>query len=406
MSVGERKLPRLRWVMLALVFLATVINYMDRQTLSVLAPLLHDQLHMTPAAYSRIVFLFLLAYTIMNGLSGPLIDRLGTRAGYALTMAWWSGAEMLHSLARGVGSLGAFRFLLGMGEAGNWPAAVRVVAEWFPPEERSLASGIFNSGSSIGALIAPPLVAWIALAAGWPRVFTVVGSSGFLWLAVWLAVYRRGAVPAAQEKAPESGRMRELLRSRFLWQFTISKIFSDPVWYFYIFWFPEYLKTARGFTLLDIGKTAWIPFLAADAGNLVGGFFCMALQRRGRSPESAHRLSVVLFSLLMMAALPAVATRSAALAIALVSLAAFGYTGALANMLAIPADEFPREAVASVWGIASMGAGFGGMLFSLITGAIVERYSFGPAFVLFGCIPLIASALVWWLPRKDATVLD
>jgi len=402
MSVGKAKLPRLRWVMLALVFLATVINYVDRQTLSVLAPLLQDELHMTAGAYSRIVFLFLLAYTIMNGLSGPLIDRLGTRAGYALTMAWWSAAEMLHSFARSVGSLGAFRFLLGMGEAGNWPAAVRVVAEWFPPEERSLASGMFNSGSSIGALIAPPLVTWIALRAGWPRVFLAVGASGFIWLAAWLLIYRRRPSPAAPEPVRQTTGTTGLLRSRFLWQFTISKVFSDPVWYFYIFWFPEYLKTARGFTLIRIGETAWIPFLAADAGNLLGGLFCMLLQRRGRSPASAHRQSVVLFSFLMTAAIPAVLTASAALAIALVSLAAFGYTGALANLLAIPADVFPKDAVASVWGIASMGSGFGGMLFSLITGAVVERYSFRPAFVLFGIIPLLAAALVWWLPRSAA----
>jgi MFS transporter, ACS family, hexuronate transporter len=397
MPAGDSYTSRLRWVMIALVFLATVINYLDRQTLSVLAPVLQDQFQMSATAYGRIVFLFMLAYTIVNGLSGPIIDRLGTKAGYALMIAWWSAAEVLHAFSRGVVSLGVFRFLLGMGEAGNWPAGVRVVAEWFPPKERALASGIFNSGSSIGALMAPPLVAWIVLHFGWPRAFLVVGLSGFGWIAAWWIIYRTpvNREPGEQIRAVP---IKQLLRGRFLWQFTASKALSDPVWYFYIFWFPQYLKTARGFTLLQIGRTAWVPFLAADAGNLLGGGFSLFLIRRGHSVHSAHRLAIVLCSLLMTAAIPAVLVPSAAQAIGLVSIAAFGYTGAMANMLAIPADAFPKNAVASVWGVASMGSGFGGMLFSLITGHIVDHYSFTAAFVLFGILPLFAATLVWFLP--------
>jgi MFS transporter, ACS family, hexuronate transporter len=388
--------------MIALVFLATVINYLDRQTLSVLAPVLQDQFRMSATEYSRIVFLFMLAYTIMNGLSGPIIDRVGTKVGYALTIAWWSAAEVLHAFSRGVVSLGIFRFLLGMGEAGNWPAAVRVVAEWFPAEERALASGIFNSGSSIGAVVAPPLVAWIVIHLGWPQAFLIVGLSGFLWLAAWWIAYRTPASFQATD-APKAVPIRDLASNRFLWQFTASKVLSDPVWYFYIFWFPEYLKTARGFTLVQIGKTAWIPFLAADVGNLMGGAFSLFLLKRGYAAPRAHRLAAVLFSLLMTAAIPAVLTGSAAQAIAFVALAAFGYTGSVANMLAIPADVFPQNAVASVWGFASMGAGFGGMLFSLITGPIVDHYSFTPAFLLFGVIPVIAATLVWFLPDTPAS---
>ena len=393
----------LRWLMIALVFLATVINYLDRQTLSVLAPVLQDQFRMSATEYSRIVFLFMLAYTIMNGLSGPIIDRIGTKAGYALTIAWWSAAEVLHTFSRGVVSLGVFRFLLGMGEAGNWPAAVRVVAGWFPAEERALASGIFNSGSSIGALIAPPLVAWIVIRMGWPQAFLIVGVTGFIWLGAWWLIYRTPDQTKAVE-AVEPVSVKSLMGSRFLWQFTASKVLSDPVWYFYIFWFPQYLKTARGFTLIEIGKTAWIPFLAADAGNLLGGALSMFFLRRGLRAFGAHRLSVVLFSMLMTAAIPAVLVGSAAWAIGLVAVAAFGYTASIANMLAIPADVFPKNAVASVWGFASMGAGFGGMLFGLITGPIVDHYSFTPAFILFGIIPLAAAALVWLLPEMPAPI--
>ena len=391
----------LRWLMIALVFLATVINYLDRQTLSVLAPVLQDQFRMSATEYSRIVFLFMLAYTIMNGLSGPIIDRIGTKAGYALTIAWWSAAEVLHTFSRGVVSLGVFRFLLGMGEAGNWPAAVRVVAEWFPAEERALASGIFNSGSSIGALIAPPLVAWIVIRLGWSQAFLIVGVTGFIWLGAWWLIYRTPDQTKAVETV-ESVPVKSLMGSSFLWQFTASKVLSDPVWYFCIFWFPQYLKTARGFTLIEIGKTAWIPFLAADAGNLLGGALSMFFLRRGLRAFEAHRLSVVLFSMLMTAAIPSVLVASSAWAIGLVAVAAFGYTASIANMLAIPADVFPKNAVASVWGFASMGAGFGGMLFGLITGPIVDHYSFTPAFILFGIIPLAAAALVWLLPEMPA----
>lgn len=396
---GAGRFSRLRWALIALAFLASLINYLDRQTLSVLAPVLQDRFHMPPTEYSRIVFAFMLAYTVMNGLSGQIIDRLGLRIGYALTVAWWSAAEVLHAFSNGVVSLGIFRFLLGMGEAGNWPAGVKLVAECFPPEERALASGIFNSGSSIGAVIAPPLVTWIVLSSGWREAFAFVGLTGFIWLIFWLMLYRPRA-GGLLERPPRPMALRALLRDRFLWQLTLSKVFSDPVWYFYIFWFSQYLRTARGFTLLQIGQTAWIPFLAADIGNLMGGMFSGRLTRRGIPPDRAHRMGVLVFSLLMTAAIPAVLVRSAPVSIGLVALAALGYTGSLANLLSVPADAYSKDNVGSIWGFASMGAGFGGMVFSLITGSVVERWSFTPVFIMFGVTPLIAATLVWRLPKR------
>ncbi len=386
--------PR-RWLMISLAFWATVINYLDRQTLSVAAPVLREQFHMTNTAYSRVLFGFLLAYTIMNGLSGPLIDRLGTRLGYALCMAWWSAAALLHALASGALSLGIFRFLLGMGEAGNWPAAVKVVAEWFPESERAMASGIFNSGSAVGAILAPPIVAYMLLRVGWPAAFLLVGVLGFLWLAVWWPVYRPGSAGglAAGEKIPAV----RLLRTRFVWAFTLSKVFMDPVWYFYIFWFPEYLKNARHFDMASIGAYAWIPFAVAGVGNLLGGALSGFLLRRGLSVTAARKSAVTFFAVLMMSAIPAVLAGQAWVSIGLVSIAMLGYTGSLANMLAMPADVFPKEAVASVFGFASMGAGFGGMLFTLITGWAVDHYSYTPVFIGFGVLPLICAAILWGL---------
>jgi ACS family hexuronate transporter-like MFS transporter len=382
--------------MIALVFLATVINYLDRQTLSVVAPVLRDEFRMSNETYGRVVAAFMLAYTVMNGVSGPLIDRLGTRVGYALVMAWWSAAGMLHALARGPLSLGLCRFLLGMGEAGNWPAGVKVVAEWFPPKERALASGIFNSGSAIGALVAPPLVAGIVLRWGWPWAFLGVGATGFVWLVAWWLLYDT-PVSARTEAQPAPVPAWGLFRTRFVWTFTLSKVFMDPVWYFYIFWFPEYLRRARGFDLAAIGRYAWIPFLAADVGNLAGGWLSGALIRRGFSLNVARKSSVTLFALLMTSAIPAVLAADARVSIGCVALASFGYTGALANMLSFPADVYPKHVVGSVYGLASMGSGFGGMVFAQLTGWVIDHYSYVPVFFAFGLMPLVCALILWTL---------
>jgi len=344
------------------------------------------------------LFAFLLAYTIMNGISGPLIDRLGTRLGYGLCIAWWSAAALLHAFARGAFSLGAFRFLLGIGEAGNWPGAVKVVAEWFPERERALACGLFNSGSAVGAILAPPIVVYVISRLGWPAAFALVGIIGFVWLAFWWPIYRtpggKAAVAAIQAaRIP----VRQLMRSRFVLAFTFSKIFLDPVWYFYIFWFPEYLKRARHFDMASIGAYAWVPFAVAGIGNFAGGMLAGFLLRRGLSVTVTRKAAVTFFAALMLSAIPAVLAEQAWASIAFVSLAMFGYTGALANMLSIPADVFPGSAVASVYGLASMGSGFGGMLYTLITGWVLDRYSYLPVFVGFGIMPLLCALILWTL---------
>jgi ACS family hexuronate transporter-like MFS transporter len=394
-----------KWLMLGFAFLATVINYLDRQTLSVMAPVLLEKFQISATSYSHIIFAFMLAYTLMNGISGRILDRLGTKLGYALTIAFWSGAEVLHAFSSGALSLGIFRFLLGIGEAGNYPAGVKLIGEWFPPEERSLASGVFNSGASIGAILAPPLLAVIVLNFEWRIAFLLVGLFGFVWIAGWMFMYRQPAAPLKLDGREESVPLRSLLRSKFLWQFTLSKVFSDPVWYFYTFWFPQYLKIVHGFSLMQIGEIAWIPFFTASIGNLVGGAVFSALLRWMKLTSRARRVAVLIFSALMSAVIFIAEMRTATECVALISVATFGYSGALANLLAIPGDEFPKGALASVWGFASTGSGFGGMVFSLITGWLVDRYSFQSAFIVFGLIPLLAAWLVWTLPNKAASGL-
>jgi len=386
----------MRWLMIALAFLATVINYLDRQTLSVVAPQLKTDFSISDETYGLIISAFMLAYTVMNGVSGPLLDRIGTRLGYALCMLWWSTASVLHALATGPWSLGLFRFLLGMGEAGNWPAAVKITSEWFPAKERALASGIFNSGSAIGAIAAPPLVAAIVIRWGWPRAFLLVGLSGYVWLFFWLLLYHTPE-HARREVAARPAAPWRLLRTRFVAFFTLSKVFMDPVWYFYIFWFPKYLSTVHHFSLAEIGKTAWIPFVTADIGNLAGGALTSLLIRRGVRIPTARRIAVTIFALLMTSAIPAILTDSAVLAVALVSVATFGYTGYTANTLAFPADVFPKNAVGSIWGLASMGSGFGGMLFSWLSGRLIDRYGYEPVFIGYGIMPVLALGIVLFL---------
>ena len=384
---------RARWLMIGLAFLATVINYLDRQTLSVVAPQLSIEFQMSEETYGLILAAFMLAYTVMNGVSGPLLDRLGTRLGYALCVAWWSTAAALHGLARGPWSLGLFRFLLGMGEAGNWPAAVKVVAEWFPPRERAFASGLFNSGAAIGAIAAPPLVAALVLTLGWPAAFVAVGAAGYLWLAAWWLLYYTPAQVRRETQTPPATPWR-LLRTRFLASLTLSKVFLDPVWYFYIFWFPKYLHSVHGLDLEQIGKTGWIPFLAADLGNLIGGALTGLFIRFGVSVPAARKIMIAMSALLMTAAIPAAYATNVAQALLLVSVAAFGYTSYNANALALPADVFPKNMVGSIWGLASLGSGLGGMLFSWLSGRVIDAYGYTPVFVGYGVMPLVAAFIV------------
>jgi len=386
---------RRRWLMIGFAFAATLINYLDRQVLSVVvtAPDFKAAVSLTEATYGYVTSAFMLAYAIMNGLSGPFIDAVGTKIGYAACMLWWSVAGLLHVFARGALSLGVFRFLLGAGEAGNWPAAAKLVGEWFPPKERALASGIFNSGASIGAVISTPIIAWLVLGWGWRSAFVVMGLLGLAWIVGWWAVYRR---PTSRKEGTEEERVpvRRLLGTRFVIAFTISKVFMDPVWYFFVFWFPKYLSDVHHYSLKEIGWKGWVPYFTAALGNLAGGMLTALLIRRGVAVPTARKASTAVFALLMLSTIPAILTDSAPLAIALISLTTFGYTGYTANTLAFPADVFPKGAIASVWGLASMGSGFGGMVFTALSGWLIGQFGYLPVFIGYGVMPLMALLLV------------
>jgi len=386
--------PR-RWLMIGFAFVATLINYLDRQVLSVVvtAPEFKAAVPLTEETYGYVTSAFMLAYAVMNGLSGPFIDRVGTKIGYAACMLWWSLAGIAHAWARGPLSLGIFRFLLGAGEAGNWPAAAKLVGEWFPPKERALASGLFNSGASVGAVISTPLIAWLILGWGWRMAFVLMGAVGLVWIVGWWWAYRNPPQSVAEAKAPPVP-VGRIFRTRFVLLFTLSKVFMDPVWYFFVFWFPKYLSEVHHFSLKEIGWKGWIPYFTAAVGNLAGGALTGWLIRRGMDVPRARKAATAVFALLMLCTIPAILTSNAWVAIALISLTTFGYTGYTANTLAFPPDVFPKNAVATVWGLASMGSGFGGMCFMMLSGILIARFGYTPVFIGYGIMPVIALALV------------
>jgi ACS family hexuronate transporter-like MFS transporter len=382
--------------MVGLAFLATVINYLCRQAYSVSATTLQRVFSLSNEDYGLLTSGFFLAYAVSNGVSGPIIDRLGTKRGYLLCMFLWSSAVALIGAAQNVWMLAGFLMLLGLGEAGNWPAAVKVIGEWFPPRERSLASGIFNSGAGIGALVGPTAVGLLLLHFGWRPAFVIVGLLGYLWLAGFALAYRTPAAVAVETAVPPPPPWR-LFKTRFLLAFTLSKLFMDPVWYFYVFWLPKFLTEVHQFNLKQIVWLAPIPFIIADVGNLAGGSFTQFLIWRGLPIPYARKTGAAVFGLLMVSAIPAIITHDPYISIAFVSIAMFGYTGCLTNTLAFPADVFPKNTLGSIWGLASMGSGLGGMLFQWLSGRMVDRFGYYPVFIGYGIMPLIAVAIILFL---------
>ncbi|MGH9326279.1 MAG: MFS transporter [Terriglobia bacterium] len=383
-----------RRVVLALLFSVTAINYLDRQTLSVIAPLLQKQLSFSTVGYSRIVSLFLLGYIIGQTLDGKLMDKVGTRLGMLYCVTLWSVVSMFHSLITGVVSLGVLRFLLGIAEAGNWPGGVKGVGENFPPEQRAFGVGVFNSGSTVGAIIAPPLVVAIVAIWGWRPMFLVIGITGLIWVFWWNKLYRKEPAPRAAAVHFRHLPTRALLRDKAVWALMVGRFFSDPIWWFYAFWLPEYLVQSRGFSLREVGRTAWIPFAFAGLGGWLGGLASDFLLRRGVSPVRARKMVMVVGALLMLCGVPAFEVKSASLALAFISIVVFGFTGWASNMLCLPTDLFPGYLVGQVTGIDGTAAAIGGMLFTLATGWLVQYVSFGSVFIVSSVMIVCAVAVV------------
>ena len=411
LSSSRRIVRGLRWWIVGLVFLATLINFIDRLTISVLAPVITTQLGLTNLQFASITMWFLVAYTASQGLSGKLYDRIGTRRGFTLSILVWSIAASAHAFARGLFSLSCLRFVLGLGEAGNWPGAAKVIAEWFPVRERAFAMGIFNSGVAIGNMVAPPLIVFLQMRFGWQAAFLVTGGLGFFWLVLWLLFYEtpeRHTALAPEEyaliKEGQAGSASarkigwsELLNYRQVWAIVLSRFLTDPVWWLYITWLPLYLYNVRGFSLKQIGMFAWLPYVAADAGSLLGGWLSGNLIARGWTANKARKFVIVVGTLFMLAGIPAALAQSAMVALAFIAMVTFGFQSWINNVQTIPSDLFPEQAVASVAGLGGVGAGVGSILFLLTTGWVVDHFSYTPILIIAGVLPVLGTAILFAL---------
>lgn len=403
-------IPKLRWVLAAMLFLATMINYVDRTALSVVSGDVRREFGLTEQDYSHIVTIFLLAYAIMYAGSGYIVDRLGTKRGFALFISGWSVAQLLHAFAGGKWSLAGCRFLLGLMEPGNWPAAVKAVREWFPPQERAFGVGIFNAGSSIGSALAPPMVAWLTYSYGWRSAFIFTAALGFVWLAVWLVLYapprqnrwlRPEEMPEIAEVAPTTEYTRpgwkKVLRMRECYTLILARFFTDPVIYFVIFWLPEYLRKERGFDLAMVGKYAWVPFIFGDIGYMLGGWLSGRLMQKGWPLGRARKFVMLLGALCMPVAILAPQVPAAWMAIAATCFLTFGHAFFVANIQTLPADLFKASETGTAMGFSGTGGAVGGMLANLGTGWVVTHYTYAPVFLAAGLMHPLAIFLVYRL---------
>ncbi|WP_263357043.1 MFS transporter [Acidicapsa ligni] len=411
-----RSSGRVRWWIVWTLFFSTVTNYISRQSFSVLAPMITAQYHLTHTDLAKILGAFQLSYAVTWLLGGIFLDAVGTRIGLAIAVVFWSVVNIFTGFATSVFSFASFRFLLGIGEGFNWPGASKTVAEWFPSEERSLAVAIFDSGSSIGGAVAALAIPLIALKFGWRMAFVASGLLGFVWLFVWLRVYHPidrhprvtqeevAFIRAGQEIAqisPVRGPQRwiKLLRDRNVWGIVLGRALTDPIWWFYVFWLPQYLSDARGFSLQRIALFAWMPFIAADLGNFTGGLISGYCIRRGISVVRA-RTGVCLISCLpILAGIPAVSVHSVYAALALICFALWGYASWSTMGLTLPSDLFPQDVVATVTGLSGLAAGLVGVGFTFVVGILVDRFSYAPAFMMAGLLPLLATACLILLVR-------
>ena len=359
--------------------------------------------------FASINIWFQVPYALSQALSGKLFDRIGTRRGFSLAVLLWSLAAMGHAFTRGLTSLSCLRFLLGLGEGGNWPGAAKVIAEWFPIRERALGISLVNAASAMAFIVSPPLVVWLQSQYGWRTTFLATGALGFGWLVLWLLFYQ---VPERQPllSATEYALIRqdrdlssstqptpwlELFKYRQVWAIVLGRFLADPVWWLYITWLPLYLYNVRGFSLKQIGLSAWVPYVAASAGSIAGGWASGFYIARGWSVNKARKTVILLAALLMPASILAAYVRSPIAALALISVVLFGFQAWIGNVQTMPSDFFPEAVVGSVAGLGGLGAGAGTILFTLTTGLVVDRFhSYTPILISAGLLPIVATTVL------------
>lgn len=421
MPDDKRRSGSIRWWIAWTLFFSTVTNYISRQTFSVLSPTIAAQFHFNHTDLAKIFGSFQIAYAIAWLLGGIFLDAVGVRIGLAVAAIWWSLMNAFMGFSSSVFAFAFFRFMLGIGEGFNWPGASKAVAEWFPRQERSLAVAIFDSGSSVGGALAALLIPWIAMAVGWRWSFVISGLLGVVWLAVWLVIYhppdkhprvtaQEIATIRAGQDAPATtgkygiGKWRRLARDRNVWGIVLGRSLTDPIWWFYVFWLPQYLSDARGFTLARIAIFAWMPFVAADLGNFTGGWISGFCIRRGLSVIRARTWVCVVSCLPILAGMPAAHVHSVYWALLLICIALWGYASWATMGLTLPSDLFPQDVVATVTGLSGFVASLAGAGFTFTVGFVVDRFSYGPAFIAAGLLPTLATVCIVLLIRAPMQI--
>jgi ACS family hexuronate transporter-like MFS transporter len=408
-------LGKVRWVVCALLFCATTINYIDRQVLGILAPDLQRSIGWNEVQYGYIVTSFQAAYALGLLLAGRILDRVGTKRGFAVAVVVWSLAAMAHAFARSALGFGVARFVLGLGESANFPASIKTVAEWFPRKERAFATGLFNAGSNLGAIVAPAVVPIITLAYGWPWAFVLTGAIGFAWLFAWLGLYatpedhprltprERAYIRSDAEEAVTPIPWLTLLGQRQAWAVALGKFLTDPIWWFYLFWLPKFLNERHGLGLAKMGAPLVTIYLIADIGSVGGGWLSSALIGRGFSVNAARKTTMLACALAVVPIVFAPWVGSLWGAVALIGLATAGHQGWSANIYTLASDMFPRRAVASVIGFAGMAGAIGGMLIATATGYLLQwTGSYWVLFALASSAYLVALATIQVLvPRMQ-----
>ena len=386
------RVSKLRWAILAMLFAATVLNYVDRQTLSILASQVQKDLGIDDLGYARIVQYFLIAYALSYLGAGWVTDKLGAKLTLALFLGWWSFANMATGWVRNAAQLGLARLMLGIGEPGVYTAGPKAVAEHFPSQERGFAIGVYTAGAMIGATIAPPLIAWLALQYGWRAAFIATGAAGFVWLAVWLVVYRSpDGAPAARTKEPIA--WGPILRDRSVWGLAAARMIADPVWYFYLFWFPKYLTDERGMGLVQVASVAWIVYLAADIGSIGGGWFSGRLIRSGIAPVRSRLIAMSCAAALAPIGMLISLQPGIAPTLAVGALVAFAHLVFQINMGALVVDLYPMRYMATVFGLIAAGSALGGLLSTQLVGQLASTHAYGGIFLLMGVLHPLALAV-------------
>lgn len=373
-----------RWGICALLFFATTINYMDRQIIGVLKPVLQEQFHWSEIDYSNIVFWFQTAYAAGYAGAGWIMDKVGVRIGFFGAVLVWSIAAMSHGLARSVAGFSFVRFGLGLAEGGNFPAAIKTVSEWFPKKERAFATGLFNAGSNVGALLTPLIVPWITIHYGWPTAFFITGSLGFIWIIFWFLFYRKptthprlsaAELSHIQSDPPDPDTKipwLQLLQYRQTWAFVVGMFFTSPIWWFYLYWIPDFLNKRHGLDLIHLGPPLVVIYLMTDVGSIGGGWLSSYLMQRGWSINTSRKTALLVCALCVVPIFMASKVDNLWMAVFLVGLAASAHQGFSANLYTLVSDTCPRHSVSSIVGIGGMAGAIGGMFISKLAGYVLE----------------------------------